>query len=495
MTIRPTRILVWLVLAGAAGAFYWALQPRPQEADFSLAVRGPLQITLDERARRGSGIATWFRLHWPGGCCVSNMKPGDAVRAGSTVLAKFLPTDPNLLDTRSLAQAEARVNTAQATLDRAHVELDQALSERKHAESELQRHERLHLDGLLADDRLESARLRSDTAREAVRAAEKSISVAESELDTARASLIQAGEAVNPEGAIISLRSPVSGVVLRRLWESEAVVGAGEPLIEIADPEKLEIVSDMLSTDAVKINPNDKVLIERWGGDQTLRGRVRRVEPYGFTKISALGVEEQRVNVVIDFEDPREAWEALGDGYRVEVRVVIWEHDSVVKIPSSSLFRDGENWAVYTVDDMARAVQRTVEIGQRNAREAEILAGLPRRGPCDCLPGRPDHGRHRGCRTKAIDRPLNAGRSAPMGCEQTGGDLELRYTTAWTLGTGVSRSASSRRQKACCGCGEFQLIQRAARILVEEAGRFQILSSRAIQFRESHPCTSARAAC
>ena len=158
-------------------------------------------------------------------------------------------------------------------------------------------------------------------------------------------------------------------------------------MIEIADPEKLEIVSDMLSADAVKINPDDKVLIERWGGDQTLRGRVRRVEPYGFTKISALGVEEQRVNVVIDFEDPREAWDALGDGYRVEVRVVIWEHDSALKIPSSSLFRHGENWAVYTVDEMARAVLRTVEIGRRNPREAQILAGLQEGDPVIAYPG------------------------------------------------------------------------------------------------------------
>jgi HlyD family secretion protein len=188
--------------------------------------------------------------------------------------------------------------------------------------------------------------------------------------------LIQAGGAAQTDRAVILLRSPISGVVLRRLWESEAVVKAGEPLIEIADPEKLEIVSDMLSTDAVKISSHDKVLIEQWGGDQTLLGRVRRVEPFGFTKISALGVEEQRVNVIIDFEDPRQAWEALGDGYRVEVRVVIWRHDSVLKIPSSSLFRNGEDWAVYTVDELTRAVLRTVKIGQRNAREAQILAGL-----------------------------------------------------------------------------------------------------------------------
>ncbi len=376
MTIRPTRILVWLVLAGAAVAFYLALQPQPKEADFAVAARGPLQITLDEEGETRVRDRYMVSAPLAGRLLRIEHEPGDPVRAGATVLARFLPTDPNLLDTRALAEAEARVNSSQASLDRARVELDRALSEFKHAESELQRHEKLHRDGLLADDRLESVRLRSDTAREAVRAAEKSISVAESEVERARASLIQAGGAAKTEGAIILLRSPISGVVLRRLWESEAVVQAGEPLIEIADPEKLEIVSDMLSTDAVKISPDDKVLIEQWGGDQTLLGRVRRVEPYGFTKISALGVEEQRVNVIIDFDDPRQAWEALGDGYRVEVRVVIWQRDTVLKIPSSSLFRNGEDWAVYTVDELARAVLRIVEIGQRNAREAQILAGL-----------------------------------------------------------------------------------------------------------------------
>ncbi len=153
------------------------------------------------------------------------------------------------------------------------------------------------------------------------------------------------------------------------------MVPAGEPLLEVGDPADLEIVSDLLSTDAVKIRPGNKILIEEWGGGNPLRGRVRRIEPSGFTKISALGIEEQRVNVIIDFEDSREAWEALGDGYRVEVRITIWEREDVLKIPTSSLFRDGERWAVFTVEE-GKAVRRTVEIGQRNGLEAEVLSGF-----------------------------------------------------------------------------------------------------------------------
>ena len=162
---------------------------------------------------------------------------------------------------------------------------------------------------------------------------------------------------------------------LRVLRESEAILPAGEPLMEVADPLDLEIVADYLSTDAVKIRPGQPVLIEGWGGEQPIRGRVERVEPSGFTKISALGVEEQRVNVIIDVEDPVDAWSALGDAFRVEVGVIIWEREDVLKVPTSSMFRDENEWAVFAVRD-GRAVLQRVEIGRRNGLEAEVLSGL-----------------------------------------------------------------------------------------------------------------------
>jgi HlyD family secretion protein len=169
--------------------------------------------------------------------------------------------------------------------------------------------------------------------------------------------------------------SPVSGVVLRRLRESAAVVPAGEPLVEIGDPQDLEIVSDLLSTDAVQVSVGARVLLEQWGGAETLVARVRRVEPSGFRKISALGVEEQRVNVIMDFDNPAEASKRLGDGYRTEVRIVTWEHDDVVQVPTSALFRRGTNWAVFVVTgDVVRSVD--VSIGQRNNQSAEVQGGL-----------------------------------------------------------------------------------------------------------------------
>lgn len=379
MTIRPTRILVWLAVAGVAAALYFAFQPQPQEADLTAVTRGRLSVTLDEEGQTRVRDRYVVSAPLAGRVLRIHHEPGDEVRAGATVLARFLPSNPSFLDSRTRAEAEARVQTSQASVDRARVDLDRALAERSHATVELDRRERLHQEGLLSDDRLETARLRAETARESVRGAESGIVVAEAELEAARTSLIRAGESANASGNAIALRAPITGVVLRRLRESESVVPSGEALLEIADPEKLEIVSDMLSTDAVRISQGDPVLIEQWGGDRTLRGTVRRVEPYGFTKISALGVEEQRVNVIVDFDDVRDAWQALGDGYRVEIRVVIWEEDNVLKVPSSSLFRTGDDWSVYAVqtdDEESVAELRVVEVGQRNAREAQILSGL-----------------------------------------------------------------------------------------------------------------------
>ena len=387
MKIRPTRIIVWLVVAGLATAFYFAMQPKPQQADFVTVARGALRVTLDEEGQTRVRDRYMVSAPLAGKVLRIDHEPGDEVQAGSTVVARFLPSNPDFLDTRARAEAEARVKTSQVSIDRARVELNRATAEREHAVAELARDENLHREGLLSDEGLEFARLRAETSREAVRAAESSIAVAESELERARTSLIRASAALPTEGNVVVLRSPISGVVLQRLRESEAVVPSGEPLLEIADPEKLEIVSDMLSTDAVRIKPGDPVLIEQWGGERTLRGTVRRVEPFGFTKISALGVEEQRVNVIVDFDDVRDAWQALGDGYRVEIRVVIWEEDNVLKVPTSTLFREGERWAVYTVDEFEKATLRIVEIGQRNAREAQILEGLQEGNRVIAYPG------------------------------------------------------------------------------------------------------------
>jgi len=173
----------------------------------------------------------------------------------------------------------------------------------------------------------------------------------------------------------VSVYAPITGTVLRVLQKSEGVVTASTPLVEVGDPRELEIVVDLLSADAVRVQAGQRVYIEGWGEPEPLNGVVQRVEPFGFTKISALGIEEQRVNVIIDFTDPPEKWQRLGHGYRVEPRIVLWEADDVLKIPLPALFRDGDGWAVFA-EQRGRAVLRRVEIGRDNGLEAEVVKGL-----------------------------------------------------------------------------------------------------------------------
>jgi len=225
--------------------------------------------------------------------------------------------------------------------------------------------------GAISADDLEAAQTAVRSAEEAARAAEFSVTRTEYELELSRARLAP----TTGGRAAVDVTAPVNGVILKRLRESETVVPVGDPILEIGDPSKLEIVADFLSTDAVRIQPGATVVIEQWGGGMPLNGRVRRVEPSGFMKVSALGVEEQRVNVLIDFVDPPAAAHALGDAYRVEVRVITWREDSVLKTPVGTLFRRGEGWAVFRVDNGIARLQ-PVRLGERNDTEGQILDGL-----------------------------------------------------------------------------------------------------------------------
>ena len=210
-------------------------------------------------------------------------------------------------------------------------------------------------------------------AEESANAATFAVQAAASELQRAEARLIPTS--ADTRGRVVTVNSPADGVVLKRIRESESMVPAGEPLLEIGDPMQLEIVSDLLSTDAVRVKPAARAIIEQWGGDDTLHATVRRIEPAGFTKISALGVEEQRVNVILDLENPSAACAALGDAYRVEVRIVVWEGQDIVKVPTSALFRHAQQWAVYRVVG-GRALRTRVEVGHQTGQEAEIVTGV-----------------------------------------------------------------------------------------------------------------------
>jgi HlyD family secretion protein len=373
---KPARRWLWLVVIVIALALlFLALRPTPVEVDMAMVVRGDLRVTLDEEGE--TRVRERYVISAPvsGQVLRIEIEPGDLVVAGETSLVSFQPAPPTLLDARTQAETRARVEAAEADVGLARAERERARAELEYAESELRRISRLSESGIVSDEALDSARLAVNTGTEALTAADFAVATAEHNLKQARASLTQTFGSRGASAKPIAIRSPVGGVVLRRLRESAAVVPAGEPLIEVADPTRLEIVSDFLSEDAVRIEPGADVLVDRWGGDRPLRGRVRRVEPSGFTKISALGVEEQRVNVIIDFEDPREAWVALGDGFRVETRVIVWEGQDVLQVPTSGLFRHDSGWAVFTAG-ADRAHLTPVEIGWRNGTAAQVLSGL-----------------------------------------------------------------------------------------------------------------------
>jgi len=378
MTVAQKRLALWgtiglLLLVGLV----WAFWPRPVPVDLAAAERGPLTVTVDEEGE--TRVRDVYTLSAPvtGRQRRIELEVGDRVVAGETVAAEIEPIDPELLDARSEREARAAVQAAEAARTAAEARLERADADLEYALTELRRQQRLMDRGAASERELDTAQREYRTARASVANARAALQQATFELDRARARLVSPVEARDPEGdcECIPVRPPVTGRVLRVLHESAGVVRAGEPLLEIGDPENLEVVVDLLSADAVRVSPGDRVLIEEWGGDGALEGRVRRVEPYGFTKVSALGIEEQRVNVVIDFTDPREAWDRLGHGYRVEARIVIWERDDVLKLPLSALFRDGERWAVFAVvDGVARL--RPVERGRHDGLETEIRSGL-----------------------------------------------------------------------------------------------------------------------
>jgi HlyD family secretion protein len=363
---------LWIALVVITGLLAVAFWPSTVAVDIAPVTRGPLVVTIDEEGT--TRVRERFVVSAPvaGRVLRIELEPGDRVKRGSVVASVRAEAAP-LLDPRSRAEGQAALEAATAALGRARAEAQRARAALALAERELERVRVLDRDGLTSAQTVEAREADVKTAQEAVNAAEFAVKAALAEQQRAQARL--APSTPDQSGRVFTVVSPADGVVLKRLRESETVVPAGEALIEIGNPQQLEIVSDLLSTDAVRVKPGARALIEQWGGDKVLEARVRRVEPSGFTKISALGVEEQRVNVLLDFVEPAAAWAALGDAYRVEVRIVTWEADSVVKVPTGALFREGNNWAVFKVDG-DRVRRTTVEIDHQTAQEAEVKSGL-----------------------------------------------------------------------------------------------------------------------
>jgi HlyD family secretion protein len=370
----PRRILkITLVVGIVAAMGFWAFRPGAVPADFATVGRGTLQVTVNEEGRTRVRDRYVVSAPLPGRMKRIELEPGDPVVAGETVVAQFQPSDPALLDVRTRAELDARARAADSALGGARADRERVRADLAFAQSDLKRSRSLVEEKVIAPRELEAAERQVETLTRALQSADFAVRTAEYQLQLARASLLQSRGGGGT--SVIPLYSPVNGVILRRLQESEAVVPTGQPLLEIGNLDDLEIVSDLLSSAAVRVEPGQEVLIEQWGGDRPLHGRVRLVEPSGFTKISALGVEEQRVNTIIDFADPPGKRPNIGDGYRVEVRIIVASREDVLKVPTSSLFRAGDDWAVYVVEN-DRAARRIVQIGQRNGLEAEVTSGL-----------------------------------------------------------------------------------------------------------------------
>ncbi len=369
--------LLTLGLAAALLLFFvYSFMPKPVPVDMAQVSLGPMQVTVsDEGYTRVHDV---YVVSAPITAHLLRIEQhvGDEVVAGETLLARLLPTDPGFLDARSKSQAEATVRSAQAALTLAQAERRKAEAQVEFARADARRARQMAEKDSISKADLDRAELALKTANAALDTARAAEKVRMAELENARAVLITPGKGkASDEKGVVQLVSPISGRVLRLLQESENVVAAGTPLMELGDPAQMEIVVDLLSRDAVKVKANAEVKISGWGGDEALNGRVRRVEPFGFTKISALGIEEQRVNVIIDLTDPRETWADLGHGYRVDAAISIWQGEDILQVPTGALFRQAGEWAVFRVVD-GEAVMTPVRLGRNNGQVAQILEGL-----------------------------------------------------------------------------------------------------------------------
>lgn len=368
------RRLPWLGALLLAAAITAGLWPRAVPVEVSPVSRGPLVVTVDEEGM--TRVKQRYVVAAPVGGQLRRVdwKAGAAVQAGRTVLAVIEPGGADFLDARTQAQAEARLRAAAAAREAAVAQRDRAAAASRLAATELGRARQLRQQQAISAQELDAAQLRAEAGAQEARAAEFGLKVADFEVEQARAVVSRGqpgAQAVEP----LVITAPVDGRILRVLQESARLVPAGFPLMEVGDPTDLEARIEVLSRDAVAITPGTRVLLEQWGGSGPLEARVRLVEPSGFTKISALGVEEQRVYVVADLTDPAARRPTLGDNYRVEARIVIWENPQVLRAPAGALFQLGGAWQAYVVED-GRARLRAVQVGRGNGVAAEVTGGL-----------------------------------------------------------------------------------------------------------------------
>jgi HlyD family secretion protein len=361
---------VVLVLLVAVG-----LWPKPVPVEVGAVARGHLVVTVDEEGM--TRVKNRYVVSAPvaGQLRRIDWKAGAPVEAGKTILAVMEASGADFLDARGQAQAEARVRGAEAAREAASAQRERARAASKMFNEDLARLKQLFAQKVLSAQEFDTAQMRAATATQDERAAEFGLQVAEFELQQARAVLTRGSPEASAGAEPLVITSPVSGRILKVYQESARVVIGGVPLLEIGDPTDLEVRIEVLSRDGVAVKPGARVILEQWGGEEALTARVRLVEPSAFTKISALGVEEQRVYVIADFSDPLEKRATLGDNFRVEARIVTWEGENVLRAPAGALFQRGNAWHAFVVEN-GRAQLRDVKVGRSNGLESEVLDGL-----------------------------------------------------------------------------------------------------------------------
>lgn len=369
------RLVILLAALAAAAALAWGLMPGPVPCELATVSRGPLSVTLEEdgmtrvtdRYTVTAPVAGYLRR--------VQLDPGDPVAAGQT-LCTLEPLRSEVLDPRALAEAKARVAAATAAQAEARQAARAAQAAADYASAQLERTKKLFAEDYVPRDNLDKAETDDRAAQARLASARFAVNVAAHELDAAKAALQFAAQAgTDAPARAVDVPSPVDGQVLRVLRRSEGVVARGQDILEIGDPRALEVEVDVLSEDAVQIGPGTQVGLLRWGGPGALDARVRTVEPVGTTKVSALGVEEQRVWIIADITSPPEQWNRLGDGYRVEASFTLWQGSDVLQVPAGALFRNAGQWAVFAVTD-GTARLTPIQIGHQSDQAAEILGGL-----------------------------------------------------------------------------------------------------------------------
>ncbi|WP_018146338.1 MULTISPECIES: efflux RND transporter periplasmic adaptor subunit [unclassified Thioalkalivibrio] len=369
------RITIGLVVLAGVAALVWALRPQPVPVSLTEVQAGAFEETVREEGR--TRLRETYTVSAPiaGYLHRVALEEGDAVALGDT-LFRLEPLPTPALDARSREQARENLAAARSRLQSAEANLENLRAEARFAESEYRRHQELFDRGAVSATEMERMETMRDRARSAVRAGESAVEVARSEIESARVVLdIASGQMPESEADTLSVRSPAEGVVLERYRCCEGTIGAGEPVLVVGDLDDLEVQVDLLSMDAVRVVPGMRVRLTDWGRDAELEASVRRVQPFGFTKISALGVDEQRVPVILDLDAVEARLAGLAVGYRVEAEFLLWEGDDVLQVPTSALFRHRGEWSVFVVED-GRAEPRRVEVGRRSGFTTQILEGL-----------------------------------------------------------------------------------------------------------------------